>query len=514
MPHSQSTALNPVCQLFTVVPDTRTSGIVAEALATYDRSPLIRRMIEADLDRHALAAKSARMADAEWLRARTAPLPGMSVPATAPAPVQLGVGRPRTATVLVYVGLVLRGFYGSVSDAEAVDRMLESTTLTVLCENLYIRMPDRTTLLRHLNAISNQTREAIIDIQIERVKTEGLDAFNKAVVDSTAVEANTQWPTDSGLILGNLSRVHRLCLHLPEVFDLPRIDVRWCEARLERMHRHDFRIDTASGKGRARKRKKAYRQFYGLAEKLTAHLRNQFETVLEPAVCGLDVRPSVGAAVQEACAIIRTSIADAARILDYSRNRVIHDISTPTSKKILSLSDGDVAFIQKGGRDPVIGYKPQIVRSGAGFIAALSVSPGNTADAPALPPLITEFIRRTQTVPTTVSTDDGYSSSSNRIALETLGVKAISFSGAKGRHLTPEDEWNSEALTEARRERSAVESTIFVLKHDYLFGRMRRRGVEGVRAEMLEKAIAFNFERLIRVRRIRDEEAAKAARAA
>jgi hypothetical protein len=171
-------------------------------------------MIEADLDRHALAAKSVRMADAEWLRARTAPLPGMSVPATAPAPVQLGVGRPRTATVLVYVTLVLRGFY-------------------------------------------------------------------------------------------------RLCLHLPEVFDLPRIDVRWCEARRERMHRHDFHIDTASGKGRAQKRVQAYRRFYGLAEKLIAHLRHQFEAVLEPAVCGLDVRPSVGAAVQEACTIIRTSIADA-----------------------------------------------------------------------------------------------------------------------------------------------------------------------------------------------------------
>jgi hypothetical protein len=68
-------------------------------------------------------------------------------------------------------------------------------------------------------------------------------------------------------------------------------------------------------------------------------------------------------------------------------------------------------------------------------------------------------------------------------------------------------------LTEARRERSAVESTIFVLEHDYLVGCMRRKGVEGVRAEMLEKEIAFSLERLIRVRRIREEEAAKAARA-
>lgn len=530
MPQHEISTLQPVCQLFAVVPDTRTAGIVAEALGTLQAFPVIERMINADLDRQALQAKARRMADAERERARiaerTSPLPGLSEPARelsagVSAPLSLETGRPRTDTQLVYLALTLNGAYGSLTDGDAVDRMLESTTLAVFCQNRNVRRPDRTTLLRHVNAISNETREAIIDIQLQRVKAEGLDEFETALVDSTSVQANTRWPTDSGLVLGNLSRAYRLCLRLPKSFALPRIDTRWCEARLERMHRHDFLINTVSGKGRAGKRRKQYRHFYNLAEKLAAHLQREFQTVLQPAVDNLDVRPSVRDFLRRTCSVIRDSLSDARRILEYSRNRVLNGIGIDVEEKILSLSDGDVAFIQKGDRDPVIGYKPQIARTGNGFIAALSVSPGNGADATALRPLLGEVIRRTGTVPTTVSTDDGYTSKANLLALREMGVANISFSGSKGRRLTPEKEWDGDALSEARRERSAVESTMFVLKHDYLFGRMRRRGIHGVRAEMLAKVIAFNFERMILVRerkadeaRRHAEEAARAAQAA
>ena len=41
---------------------------------------------------------------------------------------------------------------------------------------------------------------------------------------------------------------------------------------------------------------------------------------------------------------------------------------------------------------------------------------------------------------------------------------------------------------------------MFTLKCVVQFGRMRRRGLESVRAEMLEKIIAYNFRRIIQVR--------------
>ena len=41
-----------------------------------------------------------------------------------------------------------------------------------------------------------------------------------------------------------------------------------------------------------------------------------------------------------------------------------------------------------------------------------------------------------------------------------------------------------------------MESTIFSVKHLYDFGDVRRRGIDEVTAELLEKVVVFNFARI------------------
>ena len=106
------------------------------------------------------------------------------------------------------------------------------------------------------------------------------------------------------------------------------------------------------------------------------------------------------------------------------------------SEKVLSLCDPDVGFIAKGQRDPVIGYKPQLARSGEGFIVGLHLPKGNASDSPQLVPMLDEVIARTGIVtPKVVSVDDGYSSADNFAALD-REIEIISMNGAKGRALT------------------------------------------------------------------------------
>ena len=81
------------------------------------------------------------------------------------------------------------------------------------------------------------------------------------------------------------------------------------------------------------------------------------------------------------------------------------------------------------------------------------------------------------------------------------GIDAVSISGSKGKYLISEEDWESELYKEARRNRSAVESLIFVLKYSYEFDRLRRRGIDAVREELLEKAIIHNFSRMALMRR-------------
>ncbi len=90
--------------------------------------------------------------------------------------------------------------------------------------------------------------------------------------------------------------------------------------------------------------------------------------------------------------------------------RVFHEKKRSSTEKVLSLSDGSAAYIKKGSRHPVIGYKPQLVRSESGFVTSLLVPQGNAADSIKLVPAIGASIKRTGVVAELVSTDDGYAS--------------------------------------------------------------------------------------------------------
>ena len=114
----------------------------------------------------------------------------------------------------------------------------------------------------------------------------------------------------------------------------------------------------------------------------------------------------------------------------------------------------------------------------------------------------------TGVVPLFVSADDGYSSGAGRSACLEFGVRDVCLSGAVGKKITPEHLWDSEEYVSGRRYRSAVESLMFTLKYVLEFGRLRRRGLENVLAEMTEEVIAYNVLRklLLVERRERERE--------
>jgi hypothetical protein len=167
----------------------------------------------------------------------------------------------------------------------------------------------------------------------------------------------------------------------------------------------------------------------------------------------------------------------------------------------------------KGGWNSVVGYRPQLARSGQGFVTALLLPAGNAADSPHLAPMVQAQIANTGVVPKLASADDGYSSEQGRAEVLGLGVKDVSISGAKGKKLLEPQQWQSALYRGARAERSAIESLMFTLKACFAFGEPRRRTRANVLAELLEKTLAYNVCQLLRVRE-RERQAAKAAPAA
>lgn len=501
--HHNLPSSTPVGNIFLPVPDTDFRDFLKQSEELVRFAPEILEAIEQDLDEHGKKKKKVRLADKRFVEELTGELPGIQVVESlvSDSELRLDIGRPRLPAYLAYIFLMIRGELGSVTRREDVTFIRESISLYSFLQERGYQMPKTTTILENINAVSNETRELIFESQLRFILEEGLDDFKDLIIDSTQVEANSAWPTDAKILTGLLSRAHRLGQKL-EMFELPHFRVWWMNQWLRKMRRSTLMINLAAGKPHSmRKIKKRYRRLLEFGRRAVAHLDSELqeiENIYQPYDFLFPGRRKMLRAVLKQ---IREDIGDAYRVIHYAGERIFEGKTGSSRDKVLSLSDKTAAYIKKGGREAVIGYKPQVARSAQGFITGLIVKEGNPADRGELIPLFNDVVRRTGVVPGVVSTDDGYASKKGRNNLLGHGVGVMSISGVWGKKLIGEEDWESEIYREARRCRPAIESLIFVLKHCFEFGRLSRRGIDAVRAELLEKALAFNSYRITYLRK-------------
>ena len=484
--------------LFLQTSDTKLAKFCEEVFSLADRHPRILEMISSDQDALGLKKKKFRLLDREYEKEKHPNLPGLPAEASAKSvePSTLHAGRPRMRPEIVLLFMCLRGYYGSVTDKSAVERYRDSMTLYVLFGNLNMRMPKPTTILDNLNCLTENTRSFVMRCQLNDALELGLDDFETVVFDSTSVKASSSWPTDAGVILRLLERAYAFSVNLDD-FGVKSIPLFYLEDWFGKLKKLLFKINTARGTKKCKKQKKLrrlYDDFLETAMKAHEYLVRQWEKRLS-SVYSIDLKPSVKQALKRLARQIEDDLLAAAGVIYYADDRMFNDVTLPASDKILSVSDTTAAFIKKGDRNAVVGYKPQLARSSNGFVTAIIVEKGNPADSANLLPLTKTHAENTGVVPKFVSADDGYSSGAGRSACLDFGVEDVCLSGAVGKKITPDALWESDAYVAGRRNRSAVESLMFTLKYVFEFGELRRRGLENATAEMMEEVIAYNIMR-------------------
>lgn len=507
----ENTLLNPIFNMIQALPDSNLANFIKELFHLWVKYPEIQASIVLDLNIYAKEKKIVRLKDKQYELNKMESLPGFTNSSLVPDSLHrltLEVGAPRTPEILVFIFMQLRGYWGSVSDAKSTDNMAESITLNTILQNIGMKLPGRSTIIENINAVSNDTRELFFECQLADVLDMGLDDFKQMMIDSTSVEANNQWPTDAGVMVRLMERVVRQFTAL-EKFGVHAVPNFYLPVWLKKSHQNHFKINNTSGfKGAVDIRKKCYKELYSDATKAVNYLVRQFEP-RKVHVNNLDVSPSQKAMAQAITTSIERDLGDIAYVIEYSKERILEGKSRPSSEKVLSLSDESAAFIIKGARNHVIGYKPQLARSATGFVTALLVESGNPSDSQLLLSTVEKHIEYTGVIPSLVNVDDGYSSQAGYDDVKKLEVDVVSLSGAKGKRILGEELWLQGEYIDARRNRSAVESLMFTLKYVYEFGRMRRRGMEHVRAEMLEKVTAYNIMKAAKMKRAIDEQERK-----
>ncbi len=483
-------------------PETELSDICREVEQIAKQDPKILELIVADQDQYAKEEKKKRITDRQWRESKLTPFPdiepGHDVEINV-AELTLEQGRKRMAPQIVLFFLILRGYIGGFKAKATQTFIKESMTIYNFLEQNSAKMPGWSTIIDNVNQVCNQTRSYILDSQLAKILGEGFDDHKELTIDSTSVSANTCWPTDSKILLQLTERIWRLGQKLDR-FEINNIAPKRFVTIIKLLKQYHKSICMSAGKKNSRNKIK---NLYRKALKESKSALNAFEKEMRKvnqAVDYIDIEPTKLLQLSRVVEIMNGDVENLAKVISYCSDRIEHEKILKSSEKIMSNSDKDAAYIQKGQREAVIGYKPQIGRSQKGFITCINVPEGNAADSGQLEPMVDQHIERTGIVPNIVSTDDGYASADGKRNVEEKGVDIVSINGAKGKKITSQEDWESDLFQKTRDNRSSVESLMFTIKHNHHFGRVMRRGIEAVRGELLEKVLAYNFCRIVEIR--------------
>ena len=174
-------------------------------------------------------------------------------------------GRPRLLTASgLFLFLILRGYLGSFEQKKIYGRMKDSSFLKNLLPRLGMSstFPSAQCLNDYLSMLSDETVNFIFEQQLKSSKENELISLDYLLSDSTFVEANSEWPTESNLLhrliakAFSYSRRLSVCLggnvkHFPNV----RLQ-KW----IDELKKTDFAIIMTIGKKSGKdKRKPLYR---------------------------------------------------------------------------------------------------------------------------------------------------------------------------------------------------------------------------------------------------------------
>jgi len=340
-PHPPTHEIPRCDHLILPVPDTDFHDYLDEVNELLRFSPEIVMEIEKDLDAHAQKKKQLRLADQKFLEGQTSDLPELEITenSTCIDDLKLETGRPRMPSAMVYLFLMLRGFLGSLSSKPARRFLRESMSLHDFLQRREFELPGWTTILENVNAVSTSTRAFILDRQIESVLGEGLDDFKQLTIDSTAVKANSAWPTDGKILTGLLGRAYSLGQQL-DVFGLVNFKKGWLPRWFEEMTRLEFQICLSAGKPKSRRKmKRNYRKLLKRGRKSIDSLELEFKS-LNSNLKMETLLPSRRELLTGLLKQIQSDLVDAQRVIVYCEGRVFNDQKLPSTQKVLSNYSG------------------------------------------------------------------------------------------------------------------------------------------------------------------------------
>ena len=387
----------------------------------------------------------------------------------------------------VLEGESLRGIVVRIDDSECLRRFVRIH---------HGPMMDFTTLCNLKNTIRPETWEGInrhlarLAVRQERIQGD------KLRLDTTAVETNIHYPTDSSLLWDtyrSLARaIEKARAIAPEVVGPGRLQM----PRAKRLQQKIARV-SASKRGASPRLKPLYKQLIRLVENVSQWARSVRDELAKDTHGGslIDL-----VAIEGILEEINRVVPLGARVVDQARRRVLHGERVPNEEKIFSLVEPHTELLVRGkaGKPVEFGHMIQIQQVGDKFITGYEVFPKRPGEPALIDTALEDHKNLFGTYPSTLATDKGYYESMD--AIDDLQEKVAVVSIAKkGRRTEEQTEREHDPLfRHAQRFRAGVEGTISFLKRILRMARCFNKGWEHFVSTVGQTVFAHNLLNLAR----------------
>ena len=335
-------------------------------------------------------------------------------------------GRRSTPVEVILRILVVMRLYGW-SYEEAEFHVNDSLVLRQFCRVYLEKVPDDTTLIRWANTIDPQTVHALNDRVVQLARGLKVTRGRKLRVDTTAVETDIHYPTDSALLGDGVRVLSRLMKRAkavlgkaaatlgPEAFRSRMRTVRRLSQQLHRIARR-------KGAGARDAMKEAYETLIDTARR-TGHRARRVLGALERRT-----KPSAQRLVQR----ISTFLPLLLQGIQQASRRVLQGESVPAGEKVLSLFEPHTQIIprHKAGKPVEFGRKLRLDEVEGGIITGYQVlDQGGGQDRPYLRDSLQTHRRHFGRAPDLLAADRGMASAENEKLAREAGVKRIALPG-------------------------------------------------------------------------------------
>jgi IS5 family transposase len=301
---------------------------------------------------------------------------------------------------------------------------------------------------------------------------------NRLRADTTVVEANVAYPSDSSLLAKGVARMARSVQRLKSAG----LATRTRFANRTRSVQARARSINANLRRRSDDRLAEVRRINGELAAIAVRVVRQAERVVRNARRTLARTTTASGRHRVELNRLEQLAVRTRQIAEQCRQRL--DGTTPDgATRVVSLHDPDARPIVKGrlGRPVEFGYKAQLVDNEDGIIVDHTIEPGNPPDAPQLVPAIARVKRRTGRAPRAVTADRGYGDTGVEDDLRTLGVRYPAIPTRGKANAARRQIEQRRAFRKLVRWRTGSEGRINCAKRDFGLARTRYTGIDGAR---------------------------------